>query len=626
MSASIKIKRSGTSGNPSTLGAGELAYSSLIDDGTNGGDRLYIGTGDETAGNAVNHVVIGGKYFTDIITGATASNTASKLVKRDANGNFTAGTITASLTGNVTGNVSGSAGSITGTYGGSLTSAQITTALGYTPGAGGTVTSVAALTLTSTAATDVSSTVTTETTTPVITLNIPTASSNSRGALSAADWTTFNNKVTSVSLVVANSGSDIGVDANSGTTTAPILNLHVPTASATSRGLLSSADWTTFNAKQPAGTYLTAEADTLATVTDRGATTTTAVTFSGGITGNLLGNVTGNITGNAATADKWSTARNLTLSGDATATLTNVDGSATVDAAVTLATVNTAVGTYGTSTKVAQFTVNAKGLVTGVTEIDVAQAGAGQSYLDIAGDTGADRVTTGTANQVLTFEGGTGVVTAVSDNKVSFAIGQNVATDSNVTFNNLLVNGNLTVEGTTTSINSVSLDVEDLNITVAKGSLTPEAANGAGLTVDGASASLTYTSTDDRWNLNKNLNVTTVYGALSGNAATATKWATARNLTLSGDATATFTNVDGSATVDAAVTLANTAVTAGNYGSGTSVSTFTVDAKGRLTAASSTAIPTATVSVLGLASFATDEFTVTTGSVSIKAIDGGTYA
>jgi hypothetical protein len=57
----------------------------------------------------------------------------------------------------------------------------------------GTVTSVAALTL-GTTGTDLSSTVATGTTTPVITLNVPTASAANRGALSAADWSTFNGK------------------------------------------------------------------------------------------------------------------------------------------------------------------------------------------------------------------------------------------------------------------------------------------------------------------------------------------------------------------------------------------------------------------------------------------------
>ena len=75
--------------------------------------------------------------------------------------------------------------SITGTY----PNFTITSNDQYT----GTVTSVAALTL-GTSGTDLSSTVANSTTTPVITLNVPTASATNRGALSAADWTTFNNK------------------------------------------------------------------------------------------------------------------------------------------------------------------------------------------------------------------------------------------------------------------------------------------------------------------------------------------------------------------------------------------------------------------------------------------------
>ena len=71
---------------------------------------------------------------------------------------------------------------------------------------GGTVTSVAALTL-GTTGTDLSSTVANGTTTPVITLNVPTASATNRGALSSADWTTFNNKLsTAVTSAVAGTG------------------------------------------------------------------------------------------------------------------------------------------------------------------------------------------------------------------------------------------------------------------------------------------------------------------------------------------------------------------------------------------------------------------------------------
>ena len=85
MASIIRIKRSSVSGNPATLGAGELAYSALTDNGSNGGDRLYIGIGAETAGNAVNHFVIGGKYFTDMLDHTPGTLTASSALIADSN-------------------------------------------------------------------------------------------------------------------------------------------------------------------------------------------------------------------------------------------------------------------------------------------------------------------------------------------------------------------------------------------------------------------------------------------------------------------------------------------------------------------------------------------------------------
>jgi hypothetical protein len=84
MASVIRIKRSSVSGNPATLGAGELAYSALTDNGSNGGDRLYIGIGAETSGNAVNHFVIGGKYFTDMLDHTPGTLTASSAIVLDA--------------------------------------------------------------------------------------------------------------------------------------------------------------------------------------------------------------------------------------------------------------------------------------------------------------------------------------------------------------------------------------------------------------------------------------------------------------------------------------------------------------------------------------------------------------
>jgi hypothetical protein len=84
MASIIRIKRSSVSGNPTTLGAGELAYSNLTDNGSNGGDRLYIGMGSETAGNAANHIVIGGKYFTDMLDHTPGTLTASSALIADS--------------------------------------------------------------------------------------------------------------------------------------------------------------------------------------------------------------------------------------------------------------------------------------------------------------------------------------------------------------------------------------------------------------------------------------------------------------------------------------------------------------------------------------------------------------
>ena len=108
----------------------------------------------------------------------------------------------------------------------------------------GTVTSVAALTL-GTTGTDLSSTVATGTTTPVITLNVPTASATNRGALSTTDWSTFNGKQPAGSYLTAVTADTPIV--GSGT---PASHLSIPASSGSINGYLSSTDWSTFNGKQ----------------------------------------------------------------------------------------------------------------------------------------------------------------------------------------------------------------------------------------------------------------------------------------------------------------------------------------------------------------------------------------
>ena len=70
---------------------------------------------------------------------------------------------------------------------------------------------------------------------------------------------------------------------------------------------------------------------------------------------------------------------------------------------------------------------------------------------------------------------------------------------------NLTVTGNLQVDGTTTTINSTTYTVDDLNITLASGAGSSSAADGAGITIDGASATWNYTHSNTSWVANKNV-------------------------------------------------------------------------------------------------------------------------
>jgi hypothetical protein len=74
----------------------------------------------------------------------------------------------------------------------------------------------------------------------------------------------------------------------------------------------------------------------------------------------------------------------------------------------------------------------------------------------------------------------------------------------------VIILGDLQVDGTTTTINSTTLEVDDKNIELSKGAANKAASDGAGISIDlgtDGAANLTYGATDDRFIIDKGLEI-----------------------------------------------------------------------------------------------------------------------
>jgi hypothetical protein len=120
----------------------------------------------------------------------------------------------------------------------------------------------------------------------------------------------------------------------------------------------------------------------------------------------------------------------------------------------------------------------------------------GTTETDFEGLTSLDG-TTGLTSLFTTPTGSVSFLTAAS------AVSIGGSTSTTTVNDDLVVTGNLTVNGETTTINSTTLTVDDKNIVIAQGAADSASADGAGITVDGANANITYNHAGTQWELDK---------------------------------------------------------------------------------------------------------------------------
>jgi len=523
MASIIRIKRSSTSGNPSTLAAGELAYSALADNGSNGGERLYIGIGTETNGNAANHLVIGGTVFTDRLDHVPGVLTASSALIVDADKKLDQLLVdNLSLNGNTlsTTNANGDlilAPNGTGTVSLTGTKASTSTSTGALIVAGGV--GIAGDLYLGGSFSGQAASFTSLNNTPIGNV---TPSTGAFTSVVVDNITVDGNSITST-----NTNGNITLQPN-GTGAVNLYNPYIEQAGS----LVTLTEYI----QDVAGGGIVDSAEIDSTYDDD-AGTTSLVLIAGSIANSKLTNSSINISGDSGSPDAVALGETLSITGDTGITTSVGANSLTIDLDDTTVTP----GSYGDATNIPTFTVDQQGRLTAAGSVSVA------TTLNIAGDTGADGVSI--LSDTLTFTGGEGIDIAVTDNTVTVSGEDATTTNKGVAS---FAATNFTVTGGAVAAKAITLGGSTLELGSTTASLTGLTNLGVlGVTTLGGTLGVTGAAT-----LSSTLDV-------AGNFAVATNKftvsATSGNTTVAGTMGITGnTTVGGSFGVTGATTLGGT--------------------------------------------------------------------
>jgi len=174
-----------------------------------------------------------------------------------------------------------------------------------------------------------------------------------------------------------------------------------------------------------------------------------------------------------------------------------VQGDVTINIADTSVTANA----YGSATAIPTFTVDAQGRLTAAADVNIAIPNTQVTDFQEAVEDVAGALISGTANEVsVTYTDGSGTLVVGLPDDVT--IGQH-----------LTVTGNLTVNGTTTEVNSTTLTVDDKNIELGStASPSDTTADGGGITLKGTSdKTILWTDASDSWDFNQHVNAASGY-------------------------------------------------------------------------------------------------------------------